>query len=184
MSETITTAVAEATQLLVAEHPRQYVNGHPHRCRCSECVTLRAAYLRWWRMERKGREFVEVPRQTLVTLISAAEGLLPTVDGGCCCTPFSQSAGGVYTEYLAEYDPACPEHSEHVYNPRSGVWEHAPSTEAKINAEVLREAAIMGAVQFAKDHHGESAWILGRALIDQSWLLAYADRIESEAGQR
>lgn len=49
--------------------------------------------------------------------------LLPKVDGGCCCTPFSQSAGGVYTEYLLEYDPACPEHSEHVYNPRTGVWE-------------------------------------------------------------
>jgi hypothetical protein len=51
--------------------------------------------------------------------------VLPDPKGGCACTPFSQSAGGVYVEHLAEYEPACPEHSEHVYNPRTGVWDLA-----------------------------------------------------------
>lgn len=53
-------------------------------------------------------------------------------------------------------------------------------TEAEVKAEALREAAIEGAIRFAKDHRGE-IWALGRALIDQSWLLARADSIEAEA---
>lgn len=51
--------------------------------------------------------------------------LLPDPEGGCCCTWHAQDAGGGHTEYLMEYEPACPEHSEHVYNPRTGIWERA-----------------------------------------------------------
>jgi hypothetical protein len=47
---------------------------------------------------------------------------LPDVDGGCACTPHSQDAGGGYTEHLLEYEPACPEHSVHLYDPRAGKW--------------------------------------------------------------
>lgn len=50
---------------------------------------------------------------------------LPRPGDGCQCTGYSQDAGGGHFEYLVEYEPACPEHSEHVYNPRTGVWEHA-----------------------------------------------------------
>lgn len=57
--------------------------------------------------------------------------LLPDPKGGCCCTWHSQDAGGGYTEYLMEYEPACPEHSTHVYNPRTGVWEHAERGETE-----------------------------------------------------
>lgn len=48
---------------------------------------------------------------------------LPNPKGGCACGWHSQDAGGGYTEILAEYEPTCPEHSKHVYNPRTGVWE-------------------------------------------------------------
>jgi hypothetical protein len=51
---------------------------------------------------------------------------LPTPADGCTCTPHSQDAGGGYTEHLLEYDPACPEHSEHVYDPHAGAWVKAP----------------------------------------------------------
>lgn len=49
--------------------------------------------------------------------------LLPDPQGGCTCIEHEQDAGGGHAEYLTEYDPTCPEHSEHVYNPRTGVWE-------------------------------------------------------------
>jgi hypothetical protein len=48
--------------------------------------------------------------------------VLPDPMGGCVCTPHDQDAGGGYVEHLLEYDPACPEHSEHLYDPRTGVW--------------------------------------------------------------
>lgn len=58
----------------------------------------------------------------------AAAGLLhdplPTPADGCQCTGHSQDYGG-YVEFLLEYEPSCPEHSEHVWNPRTGMWEHA-----------------------------------------------------------
>lgn len=49
---------------------------------------------------------------------------LPTPADGCQCTGHSQDYGG-YVEFLTEYEPSCPEHSEHVWNPRTGMWEHA-----------------------------------------------------------
>ena len=54
---------------------------------------------------------------------------LPTSGDGCQCTGHSQDAGGGHVEYLLEYEPSCPEHSEHVWNPRTGVWEHADRAE-------------------------------------------------------
>lgn len=49
---------------------------------------------------------------------------LPGPGDGCVCTGHSHDYGG-YVEYLMEYDPSCPEHSVHVWNPRTGAWEHA-----------------------------------------------------------
>lgn len=55
----------------------------------------------------------------------AAGMVLPDPTGGCVCTPHWQDAGGGHTEFVPEYEPACPEHSEHLYNPRTGIWEIA-----------------------------------------------------------
>lgn len=54
--------------------------------------------------------------------VSAAP--LPMPGDGCLCTGHCQDYGG-YVEHLLQYEPACPEHSEHVWNPRTGIWEHA-----------------------------------------------------------
>lgn len=40
----------------------------------------------------------------------------------CTCTPHWQDAGGGHTEYVPEYDPFCPEHSVHVWDPRHGEF--------------------------------------------------------------
>lgn len=48
----------------------------------------------------------------------------PAEGDGCSCTGHRRDYGG-YVEYLMEYEPSCPEHSEHVWNPRTGIWEHA-----------------------------------------------------------
>lgn len=48
--------------------------------------------------------------------------ILAGVDAGCRCIPHWQDAGGGYTEYVPEYEPSCPEHSEHLWNPRTGEW--------------------------------------------------------------
>jgi hypothetical protein len=51
-----------------------------------------------------------------------ADRTLPDPAGGCSCDDASQDAGGGYIEHLLEYDPACPVHSTHLYDPRIGEW--------------------------------------------------------------
>lgn len=60
----------------------------------------------------------------------SGERTLPDPEGPCTCIPHWQDAGGGHTEFLLEYEPACPLHSHHVYNPRTGVWQLAVDTEA------------------------------------------------------
>lgn len=60
---------------------------------------------------------------------------LPGPKDGCCCAWYSEDRGGGYFETIQEYDPACPEHSEHVYDPRTGMWEHAPEPRALPSVE-------------------------------------------------
>lgn len=48
--------------------------------------------------------------------------LLPDPAGGCVCTRYAEDRGGGYSETVGEYDPACPVHSFHVYDPRAGEW--------------------------------------------------------------
>lgn len=44
---------------------------------------------------------------------------LPRIENGCAChfhpTPYGEPDD-------VEYEPACPKHSEHVYDPRIGMW--------------------------------------------------------------
>ena len=52
---------------------------------------------------------------------------LPDPKGGCSCwLPSEQWDTSYYgipePGSQAEYDPACPEHSHHVYDPRQGEW--------------------------------------------------------------
>jgi hypothetical protein len=54
---------------------------------------------------------------------------LPEANGRCICTSHAQDAGCGYTEMVLEYEPACPEHSQHVYDPRAGAWIEHPSIE-------------------------------------------------------
>ena len=44
-------------------------------------------------------------------------------DTRCTCDWTSEDRGGGYFELVADYDPACPQHSVHVWNPRTQVWE-------------------------------------------------------------
>lgn len=48
--------------------------------------------------------------------------ILAAPKGGCVCTPHWQDAGAGYTEFVPEYEPDCPEHSYHLYDPRRGEW--------------------------------------------------------------
>lgn len=59
----------------------------------------------------------------------------PSPGDGCQCSGHSQDAGGGYVEYLMEYEPSCPVHSEHVWNPRTGMWEHAAPVDGVTPAE-------------------------------------------------
>lgn len=68
---------------------------------------------------------------------------------GCSCTGYTEDRGGGYSEYMLEYDPACPEHSEHVWNPRKQMWTHAtepaPTTLPSVEAVAQALAATYGA---------------------------------------
>lgn len=61
--------------------------------------------------------------------------VLPDPTAGCCCTWHNQDAGGGYTETVVEYDPACPEHSVHLYDPRSGTWVLQPDPSAAMQTQ-------------------------------------------------
>jgi hypothetical protein len=45
-----------------------------------------------------------------------------TETGICTCEHTMQNAGGGYYEAIAEYDPACPVHSHHLYDPKKNEW--------------------------------------------------------------
>lgn len=57
--------------------------------------------------------------------------LLPDPEGGCVCETYSEDRGGGYSEAMVDYDPACPKHSVHVYDPRTGVWEFDATARAE-----------------------------------------------------
>lgn len=40
----------------------------------------------------------------------------------CLCEPYDNYAGGPYVESMLEYNPECPVHSHHLYDPRQGIW--------------------------------------------------------------
>jgi len=62
---------------------------------------------------------------------------LPDPTGGCVCSFESEDRGGGHSELVPEYEPACPVHSEHVYDPKTGVW----VLRSEIEAAALDEAA-------------------------------------------
>src|SRR5690625_2422769 len=97
-----------------------------------------------------------------VTLLHAPgkEPRLPGPGDGCQCTGYSQDAGGGYFEHIDEYEPACPEHSEHVYNPRTGTWEHTPRP-LPDREQIAR--AIAPALSNAMNHPSPNA-VLGRSV--------------------
>lgn len=88
------------------------------------------------------------------------EPRLPGPGDGCQCTGYSQDAGGGYFEHIDEYEPACPEHSEHVYNPRTGTWEHTPRP-LPDREQIAR--AIAPALSNAMNHPSPNA-VLGRSV--------------------
>ena len=77
----------------------------------------------------------------------------------------------MYTEYLLEYEPACPEHSEHLWDPTQGAWVLRSERDAAVAAKALREAA-----EAIADTDG-TGWPYGPVI---DWLRARADRIERE----
>lgn len=59
--------------------------------------------------------------QTEAFLLGARWARLPLPSEGCACTPAGLNPWP-YTEEEVEYEPACPIHSTHLYDPRRGEW--------------------------------------------------------------
>ena len=64
----------------------------------------------------------EVLPALLAEIEALEQRVLPDPKAGCCCVLHVQDAGGGHFERLLEMHPACPEHSDALYDPRSGVW--------------------------------------------------------------
>lgn len=62
---------------------------------------------------------------------------LPTDLTKCICPWDSEDRGGGHSEIVAEYEPACPVHSEHVYDPRQGMWVERAARTLPKRSEVL-----------------------------------------------
>ncbi|UPK64930.1 hypothetical protein MYP14_06145 [Rhodococcus pyridinivorans] len=93
---------------------------------------------------------------------------LPDPNGGCVCTWHTQDAGAGYSEVIPEYEPACPEHSTHLYDPRAGMWINDPRgalDRVRELADELEASPKVGAT-------GEEQWeldtrrVVGRELRD------------------
>jgi hypothetical protein len=86
----------------------------------------------------EGTEFgVHKMMSVLAARLEAAEAeltrsALPSKDtlDRCLCTAYSQDAGGGYFEPMVEQDPACPVHSEYVFDPKVAAWVHRESLAA------------------------------------------------------
>ena len=115
----------------------------------------------------------------------AAVAALPLPDGGCVCTPHEQDAGGGHTEYLLEYEPACPEHSEHLWDPKRGMWVLRSEHDAEVAARTLRDVADEVGRMLADDSgcelNAEMLVSVGDPEYLMAWLRAHAS--EREAGE-
>lgn len=77
---------------------------------------------------------------------------LPDPAGGCVCTWHSEDRGAGYSETVLEYDPACPEHSVHVYDPRSGMWVDRPAAPTVTAEQRLALARVFAAARSGAAH--------------------------------
>lgn len=79
---------------------------------------------------------------------------LPDPHGGCACVwhPPSNDPAEPHISFPPEleYEPACPVHSHHVYNPRTGVWDLAEAA--------LRYEPIAGHFCGQSQPHGAHDW--------------------------
>lgn len=84
----------------------------------------------------------------------------------CVCPWTSQDAGGGHTEYLQEYEPKCPVHSYHLFDPRKGEWvlTQAPHRMVIVEGEIE-------VCDTCRNIHGEMvAW-------DQTWHAIHRNKI-------
>lgn len=149
--------MSDRTEQARAEAERRWFPGHDH----GDCIKCG--------IDKQVREGFELG----VEWADANPQPHPRPGDGCQCTGYSQDAGGGYFEYLVEYEPACPEHSEHVYSPRTGVWEHANPEPRTITREELAEA--VGILEGEQEEGALGTDALYQALIHL--------RIEVEAGR-
>lgn len=88
-----------------------------------------------------------------------APRLLPDPEGGCVCTmhdsnyPIEPPDG--------EYEPACPVHSTHLYDPRSGTWVTHSDEARRFTDWVATNAAYNGASDTGQRFYdwGLNAWL-------------------------
>jgi hypothetical protein len=120
------------------------------------------------RQQHTGGTINDVHRAGLKAVADAAfeEGVrwAFTKAASCTCTPAPQDAGGGYTEYLTEYEPTCPEHSTHLYDPRTGNWILRPEFEYGI--QLYGHLSFNG--QPAKDHTSETSFGTGEFAREQA----------------
>lgn len=115
----------------------------------------------------------DIDRAALLAPVERAQPVRPTLPdpkGGCTCwlppEEWDTSYYGIAEPgSQMEYDPACPEHSDHLYDPRSGEWvfrsvrdESEPvrfgSTFSQLQARgFLPTAEEVAAAQFAETAH-------------------------------
>jgi len=84
--------------------------------------------------------------------------------GGCVCSFESEDRGGGHSELVQEYEPACPVHSEHVYDPKTGVWVLRSEIQAAAwGAAVAMCCEFMGVpnVNWPNPHRTEPADVTG-----------------------
>lgn len=70
--------------------------------------------------QRRGKTLADCEIRAFVA--GAQWAALPDPEEGCACDLTPEDRGGGHTELVGEMNPACPEHSDLVYDPKVGMW--------------------------------------------------------------
>jgi hypothetical protein len=77
-------------------------------------------------------------------LVAAAlQMILPTRDKvECACSQESEDHGGGMIEYYLAYNPACPKHSYHLWDPSQGMWIIRPGAQDLGDTSYFHEGSL------------------------------------------
>lgn len=79
----------------------------------------------------------------------------------CTCPWTVEDFGGGVTATVPEYEPSCPVHSMHLFDPRTGAWVLRAAPAVVVTAEQVKRVAADPRIKRVYEHTGvEADWLV------------------------